>query len=161
MTHQADIHIRQAVLADGPELLSLIRTAMADYAKKSGIDAPLESQTETLAELLVHLQSDFVLVAEHRGRLIGTVRLVHGEDDSAYFSRFAVLPALHQTGVGKLLYQAAEVWLKSRGVRTIILHTALSNLPLVAFYQSRGFQLIEKSTARGYPRGTFQKVLDS
>jgi GNAT superfamily N-acetyltransferase len=156
---QADIIIRQAVAADGPELLALIRIAMAVYARNSGISTMLESQLETQDELLAHIQADHVLVAVHRGRLAGTVRLVRGEDDCAYFSRFAVMPFLQRSGVGGMLYQAAEVWLRREGIRTVKLHTALANLPLVAFYEARGFRLVKKSTDRGYPRGTFQKDL--
>ena len=156
---QGELHIRQATDADAPELLELIRIAMAVYARNSGIGTLLESQLETLDELLAHLRADHVLVAERRGRLIGTVRLIHGEDDTAYFSRFAVLPSLHLSGVGKRLYLTAESWLRSQGVHYVRLHTALSNEPLVAFYKSRGFQLIETKTTRGYPRGLFQKEL--
>lgn len=159
MKGHAEVLIRQAHPEDAPELLALIRIAMAVYARKSGIATLLESQLETLDELKAHLLSDHVLVAEHRGKLIGTVRLIHDGGDTAYFSRFAVLPALQQTGLGRLIYQAAEEWLASQGVRSIRLHTALTNQPLVAFYESRGFKLIETNTARGYPRGTFQKDL--
>ncbi len=155
----AEINIRRAISSDAPELLELIRVAMVEYARKSGITTPLESQQETLDELLEHLRSDHVLVAVHRGRLIGTARLIHGEDDTAYFSRFAVLPTLHTSGVGRLIYRVAEDWLIRQGVRYVRLHTALTNKPLVRFYQARGFELIETKTARGYPRGLFQKIL--
>lgn len=159
MTH-GELHIRQATDADAPELLELIRIAMAVYARNSEIGSLLESQRETLDELIAHLHSDHVLVAERRGRLIGTVRLVwRADSDTAYFSRFAVLPSLHLSGVGKRIYQAAEDWLRSCGVRYIRLHTALTNLPLVEFYQSRGFVLLETKTTRGYPRGLFEKEL--
>jgi N-acetylglutamate synthase-like GNAT family acetyltransferase len=158
MTH-GELVIRQATDTDAPELLELIRIAMAVYARNSGIGSLLESQRETLDELIAHVHADRVLVAERRGKLVGTVRLVHGEDDTAYFSRFAVLPSLHLSGVGKRLYQAAEDWLRGQGVRSIRLHTALTNLPLVAFYESRGFRLLETKTTRGYPRGLFQKEL--
>jgi len=156
---QGDLLIRQAIDADAPELLELIRIAMAVYARNSGIGSLLESQLETLDELIAHLHADHVLVAERRGHLVGTVRLVHGEDDTAYFSRFAVLPSLHLSGVGKRIYQAAEEWLRSQGVHYVRLHTALTNQPLVSFYESRGFSLIEIKTTRGYPRGLFQKEL--
>ncbi len=157
MTAPQEISIRQAVPADAPEIRALVQKAMAVYAHNSGITTPLESQLESLAEQVAQNQADHVLVVERHGRLIGSVRLVHGEDDSAYFSRFAVLPSLQRSGVGRQLYQVAEAWLKSRGVRTIRLHTALSNQPLVDFYLARGFRLIKESTDRGYPRGTFQK----
>jgi ribosomal protein S18 acetylase RimI-like enzyme len=156
MVH-AEIHIREATLRDGPELMALIRAAMADYARASGISTLLESQMETLDDIQAHILSDHVLVAEHRGRLAGTVRLVSNGGRTAYFSRFAVLPSLRRTGVGQMVYQAAEDWLRSKGFTTVWLHTAMTNKPLVDFYESRGFRLIEESAARGYPRGTFQK----
>jgi ribosomal protein S18 acetylase RimI-like enzyme len=159
MTPLQEIHIRQAVPADAPEIHALVQKAMAVYARNSGITAPLESQLETLEEHIAHILADHVLVAERHGHLIGSVRLVHGEDDTAYFSRFAVSPSLQRSGVGKQLYLAAEAWLKSRGVRSVRLHTALTNQPLVDFYIARGFRLIQENTARGYPRGTFQKDL--
>ena len=133
---------------------------MAVYARNSGISAVLESQLETLDDMLAHIHSDVVYVAERRGRLVGTVRLVCGEDGSAYFCRFAVLPDVQRGGVGKEIYRTAENYLRSQGMRTVRLHTALTNKPLVAFYEARGFRLIEESTGRGYPRGTFQKDLE-
>lgn len=156
---RADITIRQAEAADGPELLELIRVAMAVYAKNSGINTLLESQAETLEDITEHIRTDHVLVAENRGRLAGTVRLVFAGEGLAYFSRFAVLPVFHRSGVGKMLCEAAENWLRAQSVRKVRLYTALSNPPLVAFYESRGFRLTEKSTSRGYPRGTFEKEL--
>lgn len=156
---QGELQIRTATDADAPELLELIRIAMAVYARNSGIGTLLESQLETLDELIAHLHADHVLVAERRGHLVGTVRLVHGEDDTAYFSRFAVLPSLHLSGVGKRIYQAAEEWLRSQGIHYVRLHTALTNQALVAFYESRGFCLVEIKNSRGYPRGLFQKEL--
>ena len=156
---RAEIIIRQATPDDGPELLALIRIAMAVYARNSGISSLLDAQRETLDELLGHIRTDYVLVAEHRGKLAGTVRLNVGSDHAAYFSRFAVMPALQQTGVGKMLYQEAEAYLRDRQVHSICLHTALTNQPLVAFYQARGFVLTETRTDRGYPRGLFVKNL--
>lgn len=155
----ADLHIRRAGDEDAPELFQLIRTAMAVYARQSGIATQLDAQAETLDDLLDHIRRDQVLVAIHRGSLAGTARLVHVDAETAYFCRFAVLPSLHRSGVGRRLFQAAEQWLLENGYRQVSLHTALSNQPLVAFYRARGYKLVETSTDRGYPRGTFKKIL--
>jgi ribosomal protein S18 acetylase RimI-like enzyme len=154
-----DYRVRQAVPADAPEILALITRAMALYVKNSGIATPLESQQESPDDHVRHIQGDHVLVVEQEGHIVGSVRLILGQDGSAYFSRFAVLPHRQRSGVGRLLYQAAEEWLRGQGVHTVLLHTALSNQPLVDFYTARGFRLIEENAARGYPRGTFQKDL--
>lgn len=155
----AEIAIRPAVLADCTELVHLIQLAMRDYAEKSGITSPLDALAETEQDMADQIEHQTVLVAEHKGHLIGTVRLVRISADHAYFSRFAVHPHLQQTGVGRLIYQAAESCLISAGYRQVDLHTALTNISLVNFYQSRGFQLIQTDHSRGYPRGLFRKAL--
>ena len=156
--HEAStITIRQATEADLYPLLSLVHDAMTVYARQSGITQPLESLCEDKADMLYHIQTDYVLVAERNGQMAGTVRLVRHGVSTAYFSRFAVLPHLRQTGVGRKLYEAAEAWLQSNGYVYVVLHTALTNEPLVSFYQARGFHLIHCAYDRGYPRGTFAK----
>jgi ribosomal protein S18 acetylase RimI-like enzyme len=159
MTTHHEYHVRPAVPADAPAILDLIGRAMALYVRNSGIATPLESQQEKLEDHVRHIQTDHVLIAEQDGHIAGTVRLILEPGGLAYFSRFAVEPHRQRGGVGRLLYAAAEAWFHAQGVRSILLHTALSNQPLVDFYKSRGFRLIEENTARGYPRGTFQKDL--
>ncbi len=153
------ITIRQATAADLDQLLSLVHDAMTVYARQSGITQPLESLCEDKTDMLEHIKTDHVLVAERNGQLAGTVRLVRHGARTAYFSRFAVLPHLRQTGVGRKLYEAAEIWLQSHGFLYVVLHTALTNEPLVAFYQARGFHLVHCTYDRGYPRGTFAKEI--
>ncbi|NCA99643.1 MAG: GNAT family N-acetyltransferase [Clostridia bacterium] len=155
----ADIIFRQAVPADSTELLKLIQWAMQVYAAKSGITTPLDAFSETVFDLEQQIARDHVIVAEHKHALIGTVRLVRRSPDQAYFTRFAVHPHLQQTGVGRLLFQAAEAWLLQNGFSIVELHTALTNETLVNFYQSRGFVLVETDSSRGYPRGLFRKIL--
>ena len=156
---RARIRIRQATVDDAPELLELIRQAMAVYAEQSGIETPLDAQMETQEDLVSHIMADQVLVAVLNDRLAGTVRLVRLDDQTAYFSRFAVSPGNQRSGVGQMLYQAAENWLADQGYASVILHTALTNEALVTFYRLRGFELVETHDGRGYPRGTFRKQL--
>ncbi|MDD2533978.1 MAG: GNAT family N-acetyltransferase [Eubacteriales bacterium] len=157
----AEIRIRQATPADSADLLTLIQWAMQVYAAKSGITAPLDAMRETQVDLQRFIRDHYVLVAEHRGTLIGTVRLVRLDADRAYFSRFAVHPHLQQTGVGKLIYQVAENWLIQQGFKRVSLHTAMTNEPLVSFYEARGFKLVETETSRGYARGLFEKTIST
>lgn len=158
MTH-AEILIRPASQAEAADILHLVQWAMQVYASQSGITSPLDSQQETLTDMQRHIREDHVLVAEHKGHLIGTVRLVRLSDKTAYFSRFAVHPHLQRTGVGRMLYDAADIWLRQHQFAAVELHTALSNAGLVAFYQGRGFILVESENSRGYTRGRFRKEL--
>lgn len=73
----------------------------------------------------------------------------------AYISRFAVHPSLQKLGVGNVLFTQAEEYMETCGYQSVVLHTALTNAPLVRFYMKRKFKLIETKTDRGYPRGTF------
>jgi ribosomal protein S18 acetylase RimI-like enzyme len=155
----AEINIRPATPADSSDLLRLIQWAMQVYAANSGITASLDAMLETETDLKRHIIQNHVLVAEHKNELIGTVRLIDLGNGHSYFSRFAVHPHLQQTGVGKLIYQAAEDWLCQQKFRTVELHTALTNEPLVNFYRSRGFALVDTDSSRGYPRGLFRKNL--
>lgn len=155
----AEIKIRPAIPAESAALLKLIQWAMQVYAINSGITASLDAMLETEEDLKRHIVQNHVLVAEHRGELIGTVRLIDRGNGRAYFSRFAVHPHLQQTGVGKMIYQAAETWLIDQHFRTVELHTALTNEPLVKFYRARGFSNVETDHSRGYPRGLFRKEL--
>ena len=157
----AQIRIRPAEPADSAELLSLIHWAMRTYAEASGIPGQVDALREGESDLISQIEQHKVLVAEHRGSLIGTVRLVHLDNQRAYFSRFAVHPHLQKSGVGRLLYQAAETQLIEQGYQTVELHTALTNQPLVNFYQSRGFELVSVDPSRGYPRGLFRKKLSA
>ncbi len=155
----AQITIRPAVPVESPALLRLIQWAMQVYAANSGITASLDAMLETEDDLRRHIIQNHVLVAEHKGELIGTVRLIDRGNGHAYFSRFAVHPHLQQTGVGKMIYQAAEDWLLAQHFQSVELHTALTNEPLVSFYRARGFSLVETDHSRGYPRGLFRKDL--
>lgn len=153
------IEIRKAVAADADALYRLIQQAMRVYALQSGITGSLESLQESADDMLRYVENDMVMVAVRDGQLVGTVRLVRQDRATAWLTRFAVQPHMHQTGVGRMLYQAAEIWLRQAGFRDVSLHTALNNQALVAFYQARGFQLISSDHSRGYPRGLLRKDL--
>ena len=132
---------------------------MAVYARQSGIETPLDAELETMADVQVHIAQAEVLVAEQDGQLIGTVRLVRQDHDTAWFTRFAVLPDRQRSGIGQMLFQSAEERLCMSGCQQVLLHTALTNQNLVTFYQTRGFSLLDTNYERGYPRGLFIKKL--
>ncbi len=155
-----ELILRQARPEEAGQLHQLISQAMAFYAQKSGIKTPLDSEQESVSDLAVHIQHDMVLVAEAEGQLVGTVRLVRQNKDTAWFTRFAVLPQKQRGGIGRQLLDKATDLLRQAGCRQLLLHTALSNRQLVKFYQSRGFSLLHTSHERGYPRGLFLKWLD-
>lgn len=156
----ASVIIRRAIETDASELLIVIRSAMALYARQSGIETPLDAELETIEDLKIHINTDTVLVAERDGELVGTVRLVREDNDTAWFTRFAVLPTYQRSGIGQRLFEASEQYLRQMGCRAVYLHTALTNQALVSFYKAKGFVLQDVAYDRGYPRGCFVKQLN-
>jgi len=160
------LQLRPATVSDIPEMHRVISVAMAQYAKDSSIPTVLEALRETEEILREYVIRDYFLLAFRGDKLVGTLRISrYGEHSenigdnrvTAYISRFAVLPSMQKLGVGNALFSKAEEYLKSSGYQRVILHTALTNAPLVRFYTKRKFARTETTTDRGYPRGTFVK----
>ncbi len=164
-------HLRQATVSDLPEMHRVISAAMTQYAKDSSIPTVLEALRETQEDLLEYVLHDYFLLAFREEKLVGTLRISLVNEKSilpstpvdvpnrrtAYISRFAVLSSMQKLGVGNALFSEAEEYIKINGYQKAVLHTALTNAPLVRFYTKRKFILVETKTDRGYPRGTFIK----
>lgn len=157
--HHEPIHVDRAVPADAEGVLEVIRAAMEIYVRESRIPGTVDSLREHVGDVLLHIGRDAVFVARRGNRIIGTVRISTEPDGLAYLSRFAVLPGSQSLGIGSRLFTAAEAFMAEAGIRTVRLHTALTNRNLVRFYEKKGFRLTESSDDRGYPRGLFVKDL--
>ncbi len=158
MTGGADgIRVERATPEDAVGIRLVIRAAMAKYVRDSGIPGQVDALGEDLVDLLRYIAEDAVFVARVGRNIVGTVRISMEADAHAYLSRFAVLPGNQSRGVGSLLFEAAERYMEKQGVRSVRLHTALTNKTLVRFYENRGFRLAASSEERGYPRGLLIK----
>ena len=163
--------LRQATVSDLPEMHRVISAAMTQYAKDSSIPTVLEALRETAEDLREYVLHDYFLLAFRGEKLVGTLRISQLDEKSAfpppgladsacrtaYISRFAVLSSMQKLGVGNALFAGAEEYIRNNGYHLAVLHTALTNLPLVRFYTKRKFELASTATDRGYPRGTFIK----
>ena len=149
--------IREATLQDAAEISEIIKTAMKFYAADSNIPGTLTSLSESISDIEKYICEDKFLVSVFHNKLSGTVRISKFSNDSYQISRFAVLPAMQKLGVGKLLFEAAQEYLNNKNAKECILYTALTNMSMVRFYTSRGYELVETKYERGYPRGKFLK----
>lgn len=96
------------------------------------------------ARLTIQLQPDGVLVAEHQGKLLGTVGAVdYGR--LAYIGLMAVDPARQSAGIGRALMDHLLAWLDERGC-TMALLDATDRGALL--YEKLGF--VEDATAFVY-----------
>jgi len=95
-------------------------------------------------------------VALKKGARIGFILIgnpsVYASDMDVEILALAVEPVLHGFGVGSALLSRAEKVLKTMGIRSLLLHTAVDNLQAVGFFKSQGFITFE-SRAAFYPRG--------
>ncbi len=149
--------IRKAALEEAKEISDIIKTAMKFYAEESNIPGTLTSLSEYISDIEKYIDEDEFLVAVFHNKLAGTVRISKLRENSYQISRFAVLPAMQKLGVGSILFSAAENYLLEIKAKDCLLYTAMTNMTMVRFYTSRGFEIVETKYERGYPRGRFVK----
>jgi GNAT superfamily N-acetyltransferase len=88
-----------------------------------------------------------LLVAEREGRAVGYAMLTAGPgaatwdlgDRVAEMETMSVLPEERGSGVGAALMEASRRWALERGVRTIVVGLAHTNVGARRFYQREGF----------------------
>lgn len=80
-----------------------------------------------------------VLVAEKDGRIVASVMVGHdGHRGAVYY--VAADPALRGQGLGRLIMDAAEAWLRARGVWKLNLMVRRGNEGAMGFYAELGYQ---------------------
>ncbi len=80
-----------------------------------------------------------VLVAEAAGGIVGSVMVGH-DGHRGWLYYVAAAPDVRGHGIGRHLVQAAEQWLRQRGVVKAQLLVRETNTKVVAFYQRLGFE---------------------
>ena len=81
-----------------------------------------------------------VLVAEGKGgRIVGSVVVGH-DGHRGWLYYVASDPEARSRGIGRALVQAAEAWLRERGVRKAQLMVRRGNAGAAAFYERLGFE---------------------
>lgn len=98
--------------------------------------------------------SDSCLVADEDGALAGfTIVLAPSTaydsinyawfgqryDDFAYLDRVVVAPSYRRSGVGSLIYEAAEAQSRPHGRMTLEVYVDPPNTPSIAFHERRGY----------------------
>jgi ribosomal protein S18 acetylase RimI-like enzyme len=110
--------------------------SVLDIWKEAGSMTSVTDTVETLARML-EMPATAVLVAEHDGRLVGTiVAAFDGWRGNLY--RLAILPAYRRRGVATLLVNEAERFLSSQGVQRIGGLVAKDEPGAVSFWDAMG-----------------------
>ena len=80
-----------------------------------------------------------ILLGEVSGRIAGSVMVGH-DGHRGWLYYVASDPAVRGSGVGKQMVQAAEDWLRARGVVKAQLLVRETNTQVVSFYEHLGFE---------------------
>lgn len=88
-------------------------------------------------------ETDF-LVAESDGKIIACAG-AEIFSDAAEILSFAVNPSFRRLGVGTKIFSELLTKLKERGAELIVLEVRLSNEAAIKFYESFGFNIVERA----------------
>jgi ribosomal protein S18 acetylase RimI-like enzyme len=84
--------------------------------------------------------SDVLVGVDDAGDVVGSVMVGH-DGHRGWLYYVAASPALRGTGVGRRIVQAAEDWLRERGVLKAQLLVRETNTKVVSFYERLGFEV--------------------
>lgn len=104
--------------------------------------------SKTMLRYFLKLPSADGIVAEEAGQIVGFI-LTEENPPLAHIITLDVAETHRRRGAGSSLLAESERNLALRGVRTILLETAIENAPAVAFWQCHGYR-IEATLKRYY-----------
>jgi len=166
--------LRQALPGEADKVSRLIREAMLTYSKESGISPDiLESMHESVESVAYRIENNYCLCLFDGDNPEATITLsicdtplkysfsekteeyLSNFQKAVYISRFAVSDKLRGTGLGIHLIQQASEYANHNKANVLLLHTAKSNKIMTAFYENRGFEIIDIESSRHYERALF------
>src|SRR5258708_2581761 len=135
-----DLLLREATDADVATIVALIRSAFEEYRGK--LDPPSGAHQETEDNVRQKMASARVVVALAGGEPSGCV-FYEQDPDHLSFSRLAVPPAYRRRGIGQELIAYVEDRARMVHRRYVRVGVRLVLAPLRAYYERRGYRLVE------------------
>ncbi len=133
------------------ELLDLI---LRSFAYMNGvIDPPSSALRLTPASLREKAGQEIGFLAADGGKLIGCAFLAERESDF-YLGKFVVAPEQQGRGVGRRLFEAAELYARKSGKPAIELQTRVELTANQQTFQRLGFREVKRTAHPGYARPT-------
>jgi GNAT superfamily N-acetyltransferase len=130
------------------ELVSLLHRAYKRLADM-GLFFVATNISEEDAKRLIDGGECFI--AECDGKIIGTILLYakgkhnpefYRRDDVIVFGKFAVEPEYQKNGIGEMMMNYIEEYVKSKGIKELACDTAEQAQHLIDYYAKRGFRFI-------------------
>ena len=131
----SDIRIREAVIGDQDQVISIWK--LCELVKPQN-DPVLDYQ------LALETKDSAVLVLETENSLVGSV-VVGFDGHRGWYYYLGITPEHQSAGNGRLLVEAAENWLISRGAPKAMLMVRNSNSKVIGFYEKLGYSVEETS----------------
>lgn len=144
-----------ATKQDVPHILNIVKQAFVQYCSAIGITT-IAALCETEQDILDDMRQKEIYIAYCDGVPVGSIRLKVNED-SAFISRFSILPEYQSLGIGSEILSFVDGLLTAYGVKQVELYSAIENQRLQEFYTRNGFKVISIDSSRGYQRGLLQK----
>jgi GNAT superfamily N-acetyltransferase len=90
-------------------------------------------------EMWQRTRSAEVFVAEHRGKIVGSIACGH-DGHRGWLYYLAVAPKKQRSGLGRALLRHAESWLRNEGVRKVHAMVRARNFQVLEFYRRCGYE---------------------
>lgn len=120
-------------------------TTEADYLGGQRTDA------ERLRELLAATTGAVLLtLRDDDGTLLGSVWLEPRGEDAWYLGMFTIRPDVQARGLGRVLLDESERFVRSRGARRMRITVIQLRAPLIEWYERRGFRATGESVSFPY-----------
>ncbi|HOJ12048.1 MAG TPA: GNAT family N-acetyltransferase [Clostridiales bacterium] len=149
--------IKKAEISDAQAIHAIINEAFNKYIKDAGICGRMEALEETPEDIIQDMNTKEVFIALADNIPVGTIRVEIKADNTAFISRFGVLPQYQKNGIGRSLITFLDNFLVSKGVNKVYLYTASRHRDLVRFYYGMGFYIDSTTKDKGYIRAMMVK----
>ena len=138
-----DLTVRNATSAD--------EAAVVNLWQACGLVTSYNDPALDFRFALARTSSDVLVGVDTEGGIVGSVMVGHdGHRGWVYY--VAASPRHRRQGIGRNMVEAAEHWLKERGVGKVMLLVRETNTQVVDFYRHIGFEAV--------PRVVMQKWLN-
>ncbi len=151
--------IRKAVPRDAEEIKRVTQSAFMLYRDELHSAAPVYALSETAADIIGDITRHVVYVAEENGKIYGAIRYSMLSGELSYIYRFAVDPAISNTGIGSDLLNRVVSDCEAQGYAAIALHTNSKYYKLARYYYGKQFFVHSTDNSKGYIRALFIKEL--
>ncbi|MFT0861183.1 GNAT family acetyltransferase [Ancylobacter sp. G4_0304] len=114
--------------------------AVVHLWRACGLTVPYNDPAADFRQALGREASDVLIARAECGRIVGAVMVGH-DGHRGWLYYLAAEPTMQRQGIGSVMVEAAEGWLKARGIVKAQLLVRETNAGVVAFYEKLGFEI--------------------